>query len=161
MILIPLVIISPIITNLFGDLFFGEKIMAMMESVYGFNLKNFSLLQRVGLTAISSISSALMAYGLYLGIGITRLFGKGEAFTMPTALLFSRLSKLSLWWGLYDLAQTIGFTLVLMPKMPKNIFVYSLVFLAVIHLFIFILFSAVAALISRGSKLQNDQDLTV
>ncbi len=150
-----------IINNIFPELLMGEQIMKAVDDLYGFNLRQFSLLQRTGLFFMGAISAAFMIYGLLIAIKIARLCGKGETLTTPSALLFAKLKNISLWWGLYNMAQMTFTYVVLMPKMQKGIMFFSLGMMTLTFILSYSLLAAIAAVVTRGANLQKDQDLTV
>ncbi len=161
MLLIPVVVAMLIINNIFPDLLMGEKVMKAMDDLYGYNPYAFSILQRICLFLIGAVSAAFMVYGLWIGIKIARLSSKGETFSTPSALLFAQLKKMSLYWGLYNMTQITFTYIVLMPKMQKSIMFFGLGMMGLTHLFMYVLFAGIAAVVARAAKLQDDQDLTV
>lgn len=153
MVFIPIVFIVPGLVWFFGD--------KLMDSTYGLDLKTFSLIQRLGMFLLDSISSAFVIYGLSICVKIARLFQQGEVFSAATAVYFSRLSKIAAWWGLYNMAEMVFLYGFLMLKAPKQVAVLALGVGGLMYLFIFIFLSILATLVAKASELQNDQDLTV
>ncbi len=132
-----------------------------LDDLYGYNIHAFSQLQRFGLFIIGAISALFIIYSLVISIKIARIFAHGKTFSLPSARLFTQLKTIVLWWGLYNLAQITFSYIILMPKMDKNMMVMGLCWMFFFHLMLYVLIAAIAAVIRRGAKLQDDHDLTV
>lgn len=152
-VLIPILVAMPIYTWFFGD--------KLLDSTYGFDLASFSFMKRLAFCFLGMISTAFISAGLILFIRISRLFQRGEFFSPATAELFARLSRGSLWWGLYTFVVNIACTQTLMIKWPMKLKIVNIGVSALFALFIFAFFSIVATLVSKATKLQDDQDSTV
>jgi hypothetical protein len=151
--LIPLVALASVLLWFFGDNF--------TDSTYGLHLANFSFWQRSTMFLIDSIGVLLVIYALWLCIRIARHFQSGEIFTASTAMLFARVSKIAVWWGLYNIIEIIGFNLLFMPEYPKKVMILAIGASGLFYLFIIIFLSMLATLVAKASELQQDQDLTV
>ncbi len=151
--LIPLVLAAPALLW-----FFGDKIL---DSTYGIELATFSLEKRLGMFLLECISSAFVAYGLWLCIKIARCFKRGEVFTPVTADLFARVSKVAACWGLYNMLKLLGIYLVLTSHETNQFSMLLLGVAGLVYLFIFIFLAIFATLVAKASELQKDQDLTV
>jgi len=153
MVIIPLVLIAtPMIW------FFGDK---LLDSTYGIDLKSFSLIKRLAVVSVELISSFMLVYGLSLCIQIARLFQKDEIFSPRTASLFARVSRISGWWGLYNIITGACINRLLAPHLPIQLSIFALCSAAMFYLFIFVFLSILAILVAKASSLQHDQDLTV
>jgi hypothetical protein len=153
MVFIPLILIIPAFVWFFGD--------KLMDSTYGIDLKSFSLMKRFALFLADFAGDLLVVYGLCVCIKIARLFQKSEIFTLLTTALFSRLSRLTAWWGAYRMIWIICFYGMVMPNYPIRLAIFSIGASGLFYLFIFVFLSMLATLVSKASVLQGDQDLTV
>lgn len=156
--LIPILLIFSLSNLFFPNLLLDEKIL---DTLYGFNISKLSTVQFSLLLTINIISIGIIAYGLWLGAKIARLFSRGDLLTEPSARLFSKLKIMSLYWGTYNIVQFLSTSKIFMPKMEMGMMVYCVVVHSIIHTFIYIFFAALAAVIAKGAGLQKDQDLTV
>ncbi len=132
-----------------------------MDSTYCVDLANLSLLQRSAALCVDLVSNALVIYGMTLCIKIARLLQKDGAFTHSTVTFFTRLSKVSAYWGLYNMATVIGYYTFVMVNMPLRVRMLGLVSSGLFFLFIFVFLSVLATIVSKACVLQNDSDLTV
>ena len=161
MVLIGVIIVSAVVNSFFPEWFMGEKVMKAMEDAYGFNIKKLSFFYRGVLIFIGSISTAMMVYGLWLGKKIAQLVSQGELISEPSAKLFTQLKKLILYWCVFNLVQMLGTYQFLMPKMEFKMMAWSLMFMSISHLMIFIFVASIASVVKRSARLKTDQDLTV
>lgn len=150
---IPLVLVMPAILWFFGD--------KLTDSTYGIDLKSFSLMKRFVLYIIDSAGDLLVVYGLGVCIQIARLFQKSEDFTPLTTVLFTRLSRIAVWWSVYRILWIIFFYAIIMPNYPIQLAIFAVGASGLFYLFIIVFLSMLATLVSKASVLQGDQDLTV
>lgn len=158
LVLIPVLITFSLMNLFFPNVLLDEKIL---DTLYGFNVSKLSTAQFSLLLVINIISIGFIAYGLWLGAKIARLFSQGDLLTEPSACFFYKLKTISLYWGVFNITQFIGTHKIFMPKMEMGMMVYCVVVHSIIHTFIYIFFAALAAVIAKGAGLQKDQDLTV
>ena len=161
LLLIPVIIIYSIINVFSPGLLIGEKVLTSMEDLYGFNMQKLSLLRHSLFIVVSIIGTAFIVSGFWFGAKIARLFGNREFFTESSAQYFTKLKKMTFFWGLYNVTQMVFCSKIFMPKMPLKLFFISIGMMSLFHLLIFIVFAAIAGVITRGARLQKDQDLTV
>lgn len=155
------VVASAVINSFFPEWFMGEKVMKAMEDAYGFNIKKLSFFCRGLLIFVGTVGTALMVYGLWLGKKIAQLASHGEMISESSAKLFRQLRQLVLGWGIFNVVQCLGTYQFLMPKIEFKMMIWSMVFMSISHLFIFIFVASIAAVIGRSARLKADQDLTV
>ncbi len=159
--LIPVMVVYFLINHLFPDLLMGEKMMTGIEELYGFNLKKLSIVMRSLVFFFGAISTAFMIYGLWIGAKIARLYSNGETLSEGSATLFIQLKAMVFCWGLYSVSLQGITSKVLMPKMPFNMVILGVFFTAIFFLLLYIVVAALSAVVTRGARLQKDQDLTV
>ena len=159
--LIPVMIIYLLVNHFFPDLLMSEKMTIGIEELYGFNLKKLSITMRAVVFFFGAVSTAFMVYCLWIGARIARLYSNGETLSEGSAALFIQLKAIILYWGLYSVSLQGIIPNVLMPKMPFNMVILGVFFTAISFLLLYIVFAAIAWVITRGARLQKDQDLTV
>jgi hypothetical protein len=150
---IPLVLTVPALVWFFGD--------KLMDSTYGIDLKNSSLMKRFALFLADSAGDLLIVYGLSVCIQIARLFQKSEDFTPLTTALFTRLSRVAAWWSVYRMIWVVSFYGMFMRNYPIQLAIFTIGASGLFYLFIVVFLSMLATLVSKASVLQEDQDLTV
>lgn len=138
--------------------FCGDK---LMDSTYGINIASFPLIKRFAIFLADFIGDLFVAYGLYLCIKIARLFQKSEVFTPLTTTLFTQLSRVAIWWGVYRMIWIISFYAMIMSQHPFQLTIFAVGASGLFYLFICAFLSILATLVSKASVLQGDQDLTV
>ena len=161
LLLIPTAIIFFLINHFLPGLLVGEKVVTALEELYGFSLNKLSFPMRVGFFLAGSMSNALIVYALWIGSRIARLYSNGQILTEQSVKLFTVLKTIILYMGLYNSILHAFTIIVLMPKMHYNMIMLSLFCIPIFYALIYIFFAAIAAVVVRGARLQDDQDLTV
>lgn len=154
-------IISTLVQWFSPQSFMNAAWVAHVEQTTGFNFYKLTWTQRLPLYVLGAITSAVMLYGLWIGVKIARLIRTTTILSDESVELFAKLKTTAMVFGLLTIVNYVYSILYLMPKMEPKMKLLSFIGTALGQLMIIGFFAAITALIKRGARLRKEQDLTV
>lgn len=112
---------------------------------------------------VDSVGIIVLIFGLISFVRLMRCFQNGEIFSQSAITHLQRITKIALIWALYTPINGSLLSIIMSLQNPPGQRLITVTFWLhdVINIFIFGLFVIIVSIMKEGSRLQQEQDLTI